>query len=520
MKLAHLKKIRIGVSVLLFVLFTIIYLDLSGLAVQKLSNYVTFLQFVPSLLKIFSIFSISALGFVIVIALTILFGRVYCSSICPMGTLQDIISYFSKRLNKKKYFKLKSAYKILRYSILSGTIISLFSGSIIILNLLDPYSNTGKIFSNLFRPITGLINNSAAFTLGKLNIYLLYPVEIRGISIAAIGFTLIVLGTIGIMSYRSGRLFCNSICPVGTLLGLISKYSIYKITIDKNSCISCNLCERVCKSGCIDKKSKVIDYERCVNCYNCFEVCPKGGISYTHSSRLPEKAESVKIDNKKRDFILKTLVYAAGIATISFGQIKIIPKKLSKIPNLKKNTVSPPGSKSIAHFNSKCTACNLCVSACPTQVLMPSLWEYGFTGMLQPFMDYNTSFCNHDCLICGQVCPTGAILPLTNEQKKFVQIGKVNFIKDNCIVETEGTECGACSEHCPTKAVQMVPYKNRHLPEIHTEYCVGCGACEYRCPVKPYKAIFVDGNAQHQIAKERIEEKIKQKVDLKSDFPF
>jgi NAD-dependent dihydropyrimidine dehydrogenase PreA subunit len=96
----------------------------------------------------------------------------------------------------------------------------------------------------------------------------------------------------------------------------------------------------------------------------------------------------------------------------------------------------------------------------------------------------------------------------------------VNFIKDNCIVETEGTECGACSEHCPTKAVQMVPYKNRHLPEIHNEYCVGCGACEFRCPVKPYKAIFVDGNIQHQTAKERIEEKIKQKVDLKSDFPF
>jgi ferredoxin len=135
-------------------------------------------------------------------------------------------------------------------------------------------------------------------------------------------------------------------------------------------------------------------------------------------------------------------------------------------------------------------------------------------------MDYKTSFCNQECIICGQVCPTGAILPLTIYEKKLTQIGKTNFIKENCIVETEGTECGACSEHCPTKAVQMVPYKKLHLPEIKNEYCIGCGACEFACPVKPYKAIFVDGNEIHQIAEKKVEGKILEKVDLKSDFPF
>src|ERR1035437_6634628 len=520
MNLAHLRKIRIGVSLLFFILFTVIYLDLSGLSVQKLSNYVTYLQFIPSILKFLSIISISATGFIIVIALTFLFGRIYCSSICPMGTLQDIISFISRKLNKKKYFRLKKRYKILRYSLLAGAVIALFSGSVILINLLDPFSNTGKIFTNLFRSILILANNFAAFTLGKLNVYWLYPVEVRGFSYAAIGFSFIVLATVGIMSFMKGRLFCNTICPVGTLLGLVSKYSLFKISIDRENCISCNLCERVCKSEFIDRKNKIIHFDRCISCYNCFEVCPKGGIGYTKSILKREATEPVKFDNKRRELISKTFLYVIGFSSISLGQIKIIPKKLSKIPNLKKNTVSPPGSRSISHFTGKCTACHLCVSGCPTQVLQPSLWEYGFTGIFQPYMDYKASFCNQDCVICGQICPTGAILPLTVNDKKLTQIGKVNFIKDNCIVETEGTECGACSEHCPTKAVQMVPYKKLHLPEIKNEYCIGCGACEFACPVKPYKAIFVDGNEIHQTAKKKVEGKIEQKVDLKSDFPF
>jgi ferredoxin len=518
--LAHLKKIRTGVSLLLFILFCVVYLDLSGSAVQKLYNYLNYLQFIPSVLKFITATSIAAAGFLFVTILTFLFGRIYCSSICPLGTLQDIISFISRKLDKKKYFGIKNSYGILRYSVLGVSVISLFTGSLIFLTLLDPFSNTGKIFTNLFRPVLILLNNFTAFSLGKLNIYSLYPVEIRGWSYAAIGFSLIVLATAGFMSYTRGRLFCNTICPVGTLLGLISKYSLFKISIDKDNCISCNKCERVCKSGCIDKKNKTIHFDRCVSCYNCFEVCPKGGIGYSNSILKQSDRSPIKLDRKRRELISKTFLYVIGLSALGRGQVKVIPKKLSKIPNIKKNPVSPPGSRSISHFTQRCTACHLCVSACPTQVLQPSLWEYGWTGIFQPHMDYNANFCNQECIICGQVCPTGAILTLPVNEKKLAQIGKVSFIKDNCIVETEGTECGACSEHCPTKAVQMIPYKKLHLPEIKNEYCIGCGACEFACPVKPYKAIFVDGNEIHQTAKIKVEEKIKEKVDLKSDFPF
>jgi ferredoxin len=134
-------------------------------------------------------------------------------------------------------------------------------------------------------------------------------------------------------------------------------------------------------------------------------------------------------------------------------------------------------------------------------------------------MDYHKNFCNFECVRCIEVCPSGALLPLTLEAKKLTQIGKVQFIKENCIVETERTDCGACSEHCPTKAVYMVPFEgNLVIPEINNEICIGCGACEFACPTKPYKAIFVDGNAVHQVAQKPSEEELE--VKTLEEFPF
>jgi ferredoxin len=167
-----------------------------------------------------------------------------------------------------------------------------------------------------------------------------------------------------------------------------------------------------------------------------------------------------------------------------------------------------------------CTACHLCVSACPTQVLQPTYFLYGLTGFLQPRMDFITSFCNFECILCGEVCPTGAILPLIKEEKKLVQLGKSNFVKENCIVNTKNTACGACSEHCPTKAVNMVPFKDKlTIPEVNNKICVGCGACEYACPTDP-KSIYVEGNPVHLVAEKPKEVKIEEKIDYKEEFPF
>ncbi len=520
MKLTHLRKLRIYVSLVFFLAVTFLFLDFKNLIPAAVDKYLLFFQFIPSLLKFINIYSISAAGFIFIVALTFLYGRVYCSTVCPLGILQDIISRFSKKLNKKKYFRLLKDYKFLKYSLLIIAVISFLSSSLIAINLLDPYSNFGRILANLFQPLILLINNFFAFTFEKFNIYFLYPIEIKQFSFFAAGFSFFVLMLVGIMSFAKGRLFCNTVCPVGTLLGLVSKFSFYKIAIDEEKCNSCNLCTRNCKSGCIDKKNKTVDFSRCVACYNCISVCPSGGITYVKSYTSKNKIEVEQTDIERREVLSKTFFYVLGLAGFTSAQVKIIPKKENKTPIVKKYTVTPPGSKGLDNFTSSCTACHLCVSSCPTQVLQPSFLEYGFLGILEPYMDYKTSFCNFDCTICSDVCPSGAILPVGKDEKKTLQLGKANFIKENCIVEIEKTECGACSEHCPTKAVKMVPYKNLHLPEVKNEYCVGCGACEYACPTKPYKAIYVEGNPVHLTAQKMPEEKLKEKVDYKEDFPF
>jgi len=401
--------------------------------------------------------------------------------------------------------------------------ISMFAGLALFINLLDPFSNSGKILVNLIRPLLISGNNLVSSSLEAAGSYAVSPYELKHFGLQNILYPVIFLAAIFILVYKNGRLFCNWLCPVGSLLGLISKYSFIKIIIDEESCLSCKSCERVCKSGCIDKENKNIDFSRCVSCYNCFTVCPSGGITFKAGNRTVKNTNSrikkkVKTDESKRKFVSKTLTSVLLLAGLNYAQLKIVPKKKSTIPVNKKHPVTPPGSLGIERFNEKCTACHLCIAACPSQVLQPSLLEYGVTGIFQPVMDYRYSYCNYDCVECSEVCPSGAITKLVSDKKKTIQIGKAHFIKENCIVYTENTACGACSEHCPTKAVDMVPYKDINIPQVNTEYCTGCGACEHACPTQPHKSIFVDGNPVHLTAHKKPVEKIEQKVQ--EDFPF
>jgi ferredoxin len=521
MNLGKLKKIRVYVTLLFFLITLILFLDIIHILPANITPYILYFQFVPSAIKFFNQFSLLATGFIIVLIITLLFGRIYCSSVCPLGTLQDIISRAVHFLNKKKYFQMINDFKLLKYSILTATIISLFSGNLILLNLLDPFSLAGKIFSNIFRLTVIPFNNLAALTLEQFNIYRIYPIELKALSWLAIVFSASVFLIIGIMSFSKGRLFCNTICPVGTCLGLLSRFSLYKISIDQNECHGCSLCETVCKAGCIDNQNKQIDFERCVSCFNCFTVCPSNGIVYQGSKKAVPIFINQEVDQDRRKFFNRLFIGIVCLSEFLRAQVKIIPKTESTIPVIKKVYPSPPGSLSVEHYFSNCTACHLCIAACPSHVLQPSVLEHGFLNILQPFLDNSAAYCTFECIRCTEVCPTGAILPLTIEKKKKVQIGKTNFVKENCIVETEGTACGACSERCPTKAVIMVPYKNNlRIPEVKNEYCVGCGACEYACPTIPYKAIYVEGNLLHQIAKEAPKERFEQEINYKEEFPF
>ncbi len=231
----------------------------------------------------------------------------------------------------------------------------------------------------------------------------------------------------------------------------------------------------------------------------------------------PVPTEEPAAGQSRRAFLNQSLLYLAGLTSlVKWVKAQAVPPTAAVF---KRNPVSPPGSQSIAHFTPTCTACHLCVSACPTQVLQPAWLEYGWSGILQPRMDYHISFCNFECTLCGQVCPTGALLPLSKATKQTTQLGIATFLQERCIVYTDHTACGACAEHCPTQAVQMVPYqKNLTIPAVRETLCIGCGACEYACPVRPRRAIYVSGHVVHLAAQPPEARPLK--VDIGKDFPF
>jgi ferredoxin-type protein NapF len=525
-----------------------LFLDFSGSVPSAWFRGLTWLQFVPSLFKFLQTIghglAVTAYGFIAVLALTLLFGRVYCSYICPLGVFQDVTSWCSKKVRKKFRFRFAPPKTRLRYSILVVVILSLFTGSIFLVNLLDPYSNFGRFASDLFRPVYIMGNNVLVKIFEALGSYALYPVTVAKNDPFAFVVPLVMLALVIWLSVWKGRLYCNMVCPVGTLLGLVSKVSLYKIRMDEDKCNRCGKCMFVCKSQCIDSKNREVDFSRCVGCGNCIKACDKNAIRYSLAlTSKPEikgePAQHRQADVSKRHFLFGSAFFIAslsGLSIKSFAQPLVRRSQIrrrnrkrgdhhelghgkGKMEVLATHTVTPPGSLNHHHFTRACTACHLCVSACPTGVLKPSLFEYGLFGMMQPYMDYDASFCNYECTRCTEVCPNGAILPLTTEEKLTTQIGVARFEKHNCVVFADETSCGSCSEHCPTQAVRMVPYKGElTIPEVTPEICVGCGACEYACPVTPYKAIVVDGHLEHKEAQKPEEVELEEKP--LEDFPF
>ena len=516
-----LKKARVVVSLIFFLLITYIFIDFTNALSVALIQAILYLEFVPSLLNFISLAGIAATGFIIIIILTLLFGRIYCSTVCPLGTLQDIFIWLKRRFTRKKQFRKSRTFNQLWYAILILSTLLMVFGWIFPLLLLDPLSNFGRIIVNLVRPVYLLLNNFGAFFLESVDIYSLYRVEPGVTSWFSILFSMAFLIMLIWLSLRNARLFCNTLCPVGAFLGILSKFSVFKIYLNQAICTSCGKCSAVCKAGCIDKDKKTVDFSRCIGCLNCLTTCPDNGIMFGRPQKNPDIMLK-PFDSNRRNFLAGGFLSLASLASISLlaePQGRRRGRDRPPLPVIKKYPVSPPGSISLEHFNASCTACHLCVSACPTHVIKPSLLQYGLSGLMQPRMNYHASFCNFDCVICSEICPTGALQPLIIEEKHVLQLGKVKFIKQNCIVFTEGTDCGACSEHCPTKAVKMRPFrKTLLLPVVDPDICVGCGACEYACPTHP-KSIYVEGNPVHLTADKPKIEKLEQ-PDIDDDFPF
>lgn len=514
-----LRKIRTILAAIAFILVTLLFLDFTG-TVHRWFGWLAEIQFLPAVL---------AMNFAVVallVILTLLCGRVYCSVICPLGVMQDIISWIHGKKKKKNRFRFSwsPAKNVLRYGILVIFIVMMAAGFMSIAAIIAPYSAYGRIASSLLAPLWQWGNNLLAWFAERIGSYAFYSTDVWLKSLPVFIIAAVTFIAIFILAWKNGRTWCNTVCPVGSVLGLLSRVSVFKPVIDTDKCRNCGLCGRQCKASCINMKEHEIDYSRCVACFDCLDACSEGAISYRPVWKK-KVAENVPVqdalpgnkdvhdhvsghaepgqDNGRRAFITSAAVALSAAAIkaqemkVDGGLAAILPKKAP----VRRTPLKPAGSMSLKNFTTHCTACQLCVSVCPNQVLRPS---GNLMTLMQPEMSYEKGWCRPECTKCSDVCPSGPIRPVTVEEKSSIQIGHAVIVYENCVVNSDGVSCGNCARHCPSGAIRMVhsvpgDKSSLMIPTVVEERCIGCGACENLCPARPLSAIYVEGHEVHKV---------------------
>lgn len=422
-----------------------LFLSIAGLAfsgVGEAAAEVLHVQFGPALMKCVTAFSLGTLSVVLGIALvTFLFGRFYCSILCPFGILQDVIGFLSRRKAVTVPNFRKTRYVIA--GIAFGMLISGWSGGFL---LLDPYSNFGRIVGS--------------FTMGGM----------------------LPLTVIVILAIWKKRIYCATFCPVGTLLGILAQHGVFRLRLT-DKCVKCGMCVKTCPSDCIDPAAGVLDNERCVRCMNCISVCRLHAVKFG----LPENRR-VPVDTTRRAFLINGGILIAGLAA---GAV-LAKTGMGKLADYAKRfRILPPGAGDAARFASKCIACQLCTANCPAKIIVPAPGGDGPVSL-----DLSRGACRYDCNRCSQVCPTGAIRPLTLEIKQRTKIAEAKFNPQTCIVFQDGVQCGKCAAACPVHAITL--RANGTPRPVNTALCIGCGACQAVCPAAE-KAMTV-----HEIEKQTL----------------
>lgn len=502
-KTIMLRKIRIILAIVFFLGITALFLDFSGVLHSYL-GWMAKIQFLPAVMAT-SLIIVAA-----ILVFTLLFGRVYCSVVCPLGVMQDGFNFVARKV-KKNRFRFVKENRWLRYPILVVFIVLMVVGLNGIAILIAPYSAYGRIATNLLQPVYLWINNIFAGIAERAESYSFYHVDVwmkSGLSLIVAVATFVI---VGFLALRRGRTWCNTVCPVGTVLGLVSRFSLFRPVIDENRCRNCHKCEHNCKSSCIDIKKHKIDYSRCVACMDCVGNCKYDAIHFENTRfRLnPTKTQPPVCmygspETMSRRTFLATTAAVAGASVVKAQEKKVdgglAAVQEKKIPT-REIPLKPAGSLSLKNFSTRCTGCQLCVSECPNGVLRPS---DKLESLMQPEMSYERGFCRPECTRCSEVCPTGAIRPITKEEKTDIHIGYAVVVPDNCVAYSHGEQCGNCARHCPAGAIMMVPRDKDAAPDaavmvpsVNADRCIGCGACEYLCPSRPFSAIYVQGRERH-----------------------
>jgi len=430
---------------------------------------------------------------------TMLLGRLYCSTACPAGALMDAVArmrmvYEQWSKGRVTPYRYRRQSIRCRYSVLAVVALCLLLGFSVIPSLFDPYS--------AYVRIVAAVRSLVAFPAGR-------AVGIALLSAVVAAATLVVFAA---ASWRKGRYLCNTLCPVGSALGAVSRYSLYHPDVNTDLCVRCRRCVDVCKASCIEPDNMTVDTSRCVVCFNCMDVCATGAITYRRgqhrlatplmqrvgaaSAAASVDAASAPVRLDRRKFLKLGVVAAAAGAAAAVSEAATVRsgRHWAPRPLVPLNYPLPPGVDSRLGFLRRCTACGACVSACPTGVIQPSVRQYGVQHAMQPVMSFGEVACRTDCNACTQVCPTGALVPLTLGEKHRFVIGKAHVRLQNCLSYGRGRTCGRCERRCPSGAITMTRFDNgRRGPSVALDACIGCGQCVAACPSHPYKAIVIEG---------------------------
>ena len=487
-----LRKIRIILATVMCIGITWLFLDFTGTAHHWLS-------WMPKAQLLEALLAGNVIVVVLLSALTLIFGRIYCSVICPLGVMQDIIGWLGKKAKKNRY-SFSKALSWLRYSVLVVFLVAHLVGLTVLVQLLAPYSAFGRIAANLLQPVWMAGNNLLAAVAEHMDSYAFYTTDIWLRSASSLAIAAVTLIILFVLAWRHGRTYCNTICPIGTILSFLARFSFLKVSFDKDKCRNCSLCSKNCKAACIDFKNHTVDYTRCVVCGDCIESCKFDALKYARATQKSDKPANT--DTARRSFLIgsalvSTAVLAQEKKKVDGGLAAIADRVIPE----RQTPLTPPGSLSAQNMARNCTGCQLCITECPNQVLRPSS---DLMTLMQPVMSYERGYCRPECSRCSEVCPAGAIKPITPIEKSAIQIGHAVWIKQNCVAVNDDVPCGNCARHCPTGAIEMIPLDPEDgdspmVPSVNEAICIGCGACEHLCPGKNGQtAIMVEGHEVHK----------------------